>query len=160
METVNIAVYARVNSPEQVGGKMNREKKKALNEESIRMMHRIFDAEMIGYAYLYPNDGGARQESVLATTPENLANYVGSHFLDAEKMVITDMCDRLILDTYGGFINQCPDQNLCREINQHLVPIQMGDKEAGEILIVSRDAAEAYFAMEDEAVCMAECRMM
>ena len=69
---------------------MNREKKKALNEESIRMMHRIFDAEMIGYAYLYPNDGGARQESVLATTPENLANYVGSHFLDAEKMVITD----------------------------------------------------------------------
>lgn len=75
-------------------------------------------------------------------------------------MVITDMCDRLILDTYGGFINQCPNQNLCREINQHLVPIQMGDKEAGEILIVSRDAAEAYFAMEDEAVGMAECRMM
>lgn len=32
METVNIAVYARVNSPEQAGGKMNREKKKALNE--------------------------------------------------------------------------------------------------------------------------------
>lgn len=115
---------------------------------------------MIGYAYLYPNDGGARQESVLATTPENLANYVGSHFLDAEKMVITDMCDRLILDTYGGFINQCPDQNLCMQINRYLAPIQMGDKEAGEILIVSRDAAEAYFAMEDEAVCMAECRMM
>ncbi len=160
METVNAAMYARVNNPEQLGEEMNREKKKALNEESIKMMHQIFDAERIGYVCLYPNDGGTRQESVLATTPENLANYVGSHFLDAEKMVVTDMCDRLILDTYGGFINQCPDQNLCREINQHLVPIQMGDKEAGEILIVSRDAAEAYFAMEDEAVDMAECRMM
>jgi len=44
--------------------------------------------------------------------------------------------------------------------NRYLAPIQMGDKEAGEILIVSRDAAEAYFAMEDEAVGMAECRMM
>ncbi len=117
---------------------MNREKKEALNKESVKMMHRIFDVERIRYAYLYPNDGGERQESVLATTPENLANYVGSHFFDAEKMVVTDMCDRLLLDTYGGFINQCPDQNLCREINQHLVPIQMGDKEAGEILIVSR----------------------
>lgn len=38
----------------------------------------------------------------------------------------TDMVDRLILDTYGGFINTCPDQKLCAEIIPYLAPIQMG----------------------------------
>ena len=74
--------------------------------------------------------------------------------------MVTDMCDRLILDTYGGFINQCPDQNLCREINSHFVPVQMGEKSAGEVLSVDRKAAEEYFALEDEAVTMAGYGMM
>ena len=44
------------------------------------MLERIFDTETIGYVYLYSAGGGMRQESVIATTPENLANYIGSHF--------------------------------------------------------------------------------
>lgn len=124
------------------------------------MLERIFDTETIGYVYLYSAGGGMRQESVIATTPENLANYIGSHFFDAEKIVVTDMCGRLILDTYGGFINQCPDQNLCREINSHFVPVQMGEKSAKEVLSVDRKAAEEYFALEDEAVTMAGYGMM
>ena len=131
-----------------------------MKKEEEEMLERIFDTETIGYACLYPAGGGMRQESVVATTPENLANYIGSHFHDAEKIVITDMCDRLILNTYGGFINQCPDQNLCREINSCLVPVQMGEKSAGEVLSVDRKAAEEYFALEDEAVTMAGYSMM
>ena len=45
------------------------------------------------------------------------------------------------------------------EINSHLAPIQMGEKEAGEILQLDRDQADAYFAAEDRAAAMAEYGM-
>ena len=124
------------------------------------MMEKIQDSGRVGYAYFYPSDGGNRQKFYISTTPENLANFLGSHYLDAEKMVITDIVDRLILDTVGGYINNCPDQELCREIIPYLAPIQRGEKNAGEILMVTRDEADAYFMAEDEAVTMAEYGMM
>ncbi len=127
---------------------------------SNKMMERIMDTERVGYAYLYPRGKEGLQEFYISTTPENIANFLGSHYYDAEKMILTDICDRLILDTCGGFINNCPDQDLCRQIIPYLAPIQMGEKEAGEILMVSRAEADAYFAAEDEAVTMAEYGMM
>ena len=42
--------------------------------------------EHAGYAYIYPLDGGARQEYVLEMTPENIANFIGAHQYDAEKV--------------------------------------------------------------------------
>jgi len=68
--------------------------------------------------------------------------------------------DRLILDTCGYFINSCPNQEFCKEINPFLIPIQMGEKDAGEVLSVSRDVSEQYFREEDEAATMAEIGMM
>ena len=130
-----------------------------MDRKTIEMMGKIMDTERMGYAYVYPSDGKARKEYLIATTPENMANFVGSHFLDAQKMVITDFVDRLILDTCGGFIDTCPDQKPCMEINSHLAPIQMGEKEAGEILQLDRDQADAYFAAEDRAAAMAEYGM-
>ena len=130
-----------------------------MDRKTIEMMGKIMDTERMGYAYVYPSDGKARKEYLIATTPENMANFVGSHFLDAQKMVITDFVDRLILDTCGGFIDTCPDQKLCMEINSHLAPIQMGEKEAVEILQLDRDQADAYFAAEDRAAAMAEYGM-
>jgi len=129
-------------------------------EKEKSMVEKILDTERAGYAYFYPSDGGNRQEFFISTTPENMANFLGSHFYDAEKMVITDMVNRLILDTYGGFINTCPDQKLCAEIIPYLAPIQMGEKEAGEILMVTREESDMYFAAEDQAVTMAECQIM
>ena len=130
-----------------------------MDRKTIEMMGKIMDTERMGYAYVYPSDGKARKEYLIATTPENMANFVGSPFLDVQKMVITDFVDRLILDTCGGFIDTCPDQKLCMEINSHLAPIQMGEKEAGEILQLDRDQADAYFAAEDRAAAMAEYGM-
>ena len=129
-------------------------------EKEKSMVEKILDTERAGYAYFYPSDGGNRQEFFISTTPENMANFLGSHLYDAEKMIITDMVDHLILDTYGGFINTCPDQKLCAEIIPYLAPIQMGEKEAGEILMVTREESDMYFAAEDQAVTMAECQMM
>lgn len=129
-------------------------------EKEKSMVEKILDTERAGYAYFYPSDGGNRQEFFISTTPENMANFLGSHLYDAEKMIITDMVDRLILDICGGFINTCPDQKLCAEIIPYLAPIQMGEKETGEILMVTREESDMYFAAEDQAVTMAECQMM
>lgn len=76
-----------------------------------------------------------------------------------EKIVVTDMYDRLIPDTFGCFINTCPDQKLCQDIIRHLAPIQMEKKEAGKVLEIDRNTAEEYFAAEDQAVTMAELGM-
>ena len=116
-----------------------------MKKEDTEMMLRIFETERAGYAYLYPSDGGERKEDYISTTAENIANY---------------MCDRLILDTCGYFINSCPNQEFCKEIHPFLIPIQMGEKDAGEVLSVSRDVSEQYFREEDEAATMAEIGMM
>ena len=131
-----------------------------MTENKKGTIEKILNSQKVGYAYFYPSEEGERQEFFISTTPENLANFLVSHIYDAEKMIITDMCDRLILDTYGCFINNCPDQNLCREIIPYLTPIQMGDKAAGEILMVTREESDLYFAAEDEMVTMTENLMM
>lgn len=130
-----------------------------MDQKAIDMMEKIMDTERMGYAYVYPSDGSAREEYLIATTPENMANFIGSRFPDVQKMVITDFLDRLILDTCGGFIDTCPNRKLCMEINSHLVPIQIGEKEAGEVLQLDRQQADAYFAAEDRAAAMAEYGM-
>lgn len=99
--------------------------------------------EHAGYAYIYPLDGGARQEYVLEMTPENIANFIGAHQYDAEKIILTDMLDNLILDTAGGFIMNCPDQILCGRVLPLLAPIQMGRR---ALLFFVCAAAGAPFA--------------
>lgn len=113
----------------------------------------------IGYAYLYPNDGGERKEIVFEMTAENMAQFIGAHFYDAEKIILTDMCDRLILETFGGFIDRCPNPELCRQILPLLVPIQMGETEAKDFPHISRELFDEYGQWEDEMVTAAELGM-
>ncbi len=128
--------------------------------EIEQMMAKIMDTENMGYAYFYPSDGSSRKEYLIATTPENMANFIGSHFFDADKMIITDMMDRLIVNTIGGFLDRCPDQGLCMKLQNYLIPIQQGEKEAGEILMVTRNEAEDFFMEEDCRITAAECVML
>ncbi len=122
-------------------------------------VEKILDEGNVGYAYLYPNDGSERQEFVFSMMPENIANFLGSHFLDAGKMILTDQADRLILDTCGGFINCCPDKRLRAEVVNLLAPIQMSGGDAEEFPMITRDEYDAYGRWEDEQVTMAEMSM-
>ena len=89
------------------------------------------------------------------------AGYLtGSHLYDTQKIVLTDMMDRLILNTAGGFIENCPNQELCRQVVAILAPIQMGDSEAEEIPFVTRKQFDRYCQMEEEAVMQAEISML
>ena len=117
-----------------------------MRAEEKNMVERIMDTETMGYAYEYPYGGGARKEYMLALTPENLANFIGARGYDAKKIVITDVLDRLIVNTCMGMLDVCPDQKLCGRIIEYLA--------------VERNVADEYFAMEDEEVTMAECQML
>lgn len=131
-----------------------------MKQEDIKKVEQAIDGFYVGYAYFYPNDGGARQEYVFDMTPENIANFLGSHQFDAEKIVLTDMLDRRILDTTGGFINNCLNQELCKNIISLLAPIQIGEKETTEFPMVTRELYEQYTDMEEQAVMEAEIRML
>lgn len=131
-----------------------------MDEKTRGMMEKILESDRIGYAYFYPLAGGDRQEFFISTTAENIANFLGGHMFDAEKVIITDVLDRLILDTCGGFLNNCPNQDLCREITSFLAPIQQGKLPVDGVLAVTREQSDAYFAEEDEMVTMAEYGML
>lgn len=131
-----------------------------ISKEEVDAVEQVMDGYRVGYAYLYPVEGIDRQEYVFDMTPENIASFIGSHPHDAQKMVLTDMLDRLILDTAGGFINTCPNQELCKQILPILAPIQMGETEPEEFPIVTREVYDRYCQMEDELVTQAEMSMM
>lgn len=131
-----------------------------MTEKEKEAVKQVMEGLHVGYAYLYPVEGIERQEYIFDMTPENIANFIGSHLYDAQKIVLTDMMDRLILDTAGGFIENCPNQELCRQVVASLAPLQMGDSEPEEFPIVAREQYDRYCQMEEEAVMRAEIAML
>ena len=123
------------------------------------MVQDILDTENVGYAYVYSMDGRGREEYMLALSSENLANFIGTYGLEAEKITVTDTFDRLVVNTQMCFLDTCPDQQFCRKLIASLAPIQMGECEAGNPLAVSRETANEYFFEEEQAVTTAELAM-
>lgn len=71
------------------------------------------------------------------------------------------MCDRLICESvFGGFLMNCPDQDLCREIIIHLAPIQIGEAEPNDFPVATREEVEVFWDDEEEAVMRAEFRLL
>lgn len=71
-----------------------------MKKEDMKQVEKVLDTEQVGYAFLYPSGSGARKEYMISTTPENLANFLGSHFMDAEKMIVT----RYVRQTDSGYL--------------------------------------------------------
>jgi len=76
--------------------------------------------DIMGYAYVYNSGSGKREEYRIALTAENFANRIGGK---ARQITVTDVLDRLVADSRMGMLDSCPDQRLCRKINQFLAPI-------------------------------------
>lgn len=53
---------------------------------------------------------------MLSLSAENLANFIGTYGLESEKIIVTDVLDRLVVNTQMWFLDTCPDQQLCREL--------------------------------------------
>ncbi len=111
---------------------------------------------VVGYVY---GLDGERQEYYIVKSPSNIASFIILKKKHADKIVLTDMLDRLILNTFGEFINRCPDQKLLREITKELVPMQMGDKKPDDIVIVSMEEAQAFWNHQEQKKAWVYCRI-
>lgn len=61
----------------------------------------------------------------IESTPEAITAYICSHGLDGD-ITITDHMDRFVLDTFGLYINRCPDQDLLKgALLPVLIPAQI-----------------------------------
>ena len=64
-------------------------------------------------------------------------------------MILTDLFDRLILDTIYGFIDHCPDRNHLQQILPHLIPIQQSEESPKSFPMAAYDTFEAYGLLVD-----------
>ncbi|WP_298196935.1 recombinase family protein [Desulfosporosinus sp.] len=108
--------------------------------------------------YVYGLDGEC-QEFYFEKSPSGIASFIILKKEHADKMILTDMLDRLVLDTFGEFINRCPDQKLLQEITKELVPMQLGDKEPLSIPIVSIDEALEFLSHGSQKRAWIYCRI-
>lgn len=127
-----------------------------MTAEDRKMISDIFDSESMGYAYVHPLNGGSRRGYMISLSPENIANFIGKYGGNAEKIIITDVADRMVVNTNNVFLDTCLNQKLCKEIIGYLAPIQRGETEARVTLAVDREVADEYFAEEERLITMAE----
>lgn len=125
-------------------------------------LYELMEDGNLGYACVYKKgDQGLHTDYMFKMTAENIANFIGENAYSADKIIMTDICDSLICESiYGGFIMNCPNQNLCREIIPYLAPIQMGEAEPKEFPVATRAEMQALWDAEEATVMQAEFRML
>ena len=125
-------------------------------------LYELMEDGNLGYACVFKReDQGMHTDYMFKMTAENIANFIGKNAFTADKIIMTDMCDRLICESvFGGFLMNCPDQDLCREIIPHLAPIQLGEAVPKEFPVAAREDMEQLWAEEEESVMLAEFRML
>lgn len=111
---------------------------------------------IIGYVYCLD---GERQGYYFEKSPSGIASFIMLKKEHADRMILTDTLDRLVLDTFGEFINRCPDQRLLQEITKELVPMQLGEREPINITIVSVDEALEFLSHGSQKRAWIYCRI-
>lgn len=120
-----------------------------LSVGDIRTVESILKAGNLGYARLYPESKSAPEVYIFSMGPENIASFLGSLQFDCFKIILTDLFDRLILDTIYGFIDHCPNRNLLQQILSHLIPIQQSEESPKPFPMVAYDTFVAYGLLVD-----------
>lgn len=108
----------------------------------------LLGKENLVRGYVYPYEG-YRREYWFENLPSNIANFIMQHE-DAREIILTDVLDRKILNTFGNFIDRCPDQELLPQILEHLIPMQMGEKEPQEFPVATGVEMEAWYEVQNE----------
>lgn len=125
-------------------------------------LNKIMDQGNLGYACVFKiGENGMNTDYMFNITSENIANLIEKYANEAEKIIITDICDQFICESiYGGILSNCPDQELCRDIVKHLLPYQMGEKDPCDLLIATKEEMEELWNEEELEVLRAEIRML
>ena len=84
----------------------------------------------LGYACVFKKgDQVMHTDYMFKMTAENIANLIGKNAYSADRIIMMDMCDRLICESvYDGFLMNCPVQTLCRDIIPHYLLLNLKKK--------------------------------
>ncbi len=73
---------------------MNREWREKM---TIEELYELQEDGNLGYACVYKKgDNGMHTDYMFPMTAENIANFIGKNAYTADKIIMTDICDRLI----------------------------------------------------------------
>ena len=87
-------------------------------------LNRFMAADDTIRGYIYQN--GTREERWFKGSPENIASFLMRN-QTADQITLTDKLDLLILNSFGCFIDTCPDREFMGKVMEHLIPMQMGE---------------------------------
>lgn len=74
------------------------------------------------YGYVYHDKG--RSDYCFEEKAEYMASFIMMHS-GANRIIITDSMDCLILNTIGIYIDRCPDKDLLKAVLKTLIPMQL-----------------------------------
>jgi len=138
------------------------ELRKGESKMTKEQMGKLMDEEDLGYACVYfKEDNGMHTDFVFPMTAKNIANFIGKYAFEANKIIMTDLCDSFICESvYGGFLMNCPEQELCREIIPYLSAIQQGEEEPEEFPVATSEEMDAFYEDEEEMDMREEVQQM
>ena len=117
---------------------------KFANAKALQEFGQKTDAQL-GFGCVYLNqDKGYHTDYQFYFTPENIANFLGKFMGDADHIVLTDVMDNLVCDFEETFIMRFPNEKLLKEVLQHLIPIQQGEKQVGNIVMATKFEINDY----------------
>ena len=131
-----------------------------MTQDDIEMIEKIMDSENMGYAYLYPADGGEMKSYLVSTRPRSIAAFINCYKQKNMRIVITDMAERPMIEVRGAKIEKCADSKLKNVLADILSSGRHCEKQREEALAVPKDAADQYFFEEDQAVAVMEAGML
>lgn len=99
-------------------------------------------------AYVLVENGRYSDSHWFEGTPENIANFIMRY--PENDLIITDWMDQMVCTTSMSFLDRVPDQKLCEQIKEHLIPMQMGEVEPGEVLSFTDEESELLVGQDEE----------
>lgn len=125
-------------------------------------LYRIMDQGNLGYACIFKTgENGMHKDYMFNITSENIACLNATYANEADRIIVTDICDQFVCESvYGGILSNCQDQELCRDILKHLLPYQMGDQDPDDLMIATKEEMEELWHEEEVEVMRAELRML
>lgn len=109
--------------------------------DTNKQMQSLLDSPYATLGYVYRHQ--SREVYWFEGTSKNIAAFL-MKFSDADRMILTDPMDMLVLNTIGAFIDTCPNQNQLSQILEHLVPMQMGDSKPKDFFCPTADEVNAF----------------
>ena len=129
-----------------------------MKSEDEQMIQQIMDTDTMGYASVYDSGSGKREEYMVALTAENLASLIGGKGGEARQITVTDVLDCPGGRQQKGDAGQPPgSETVGRSTSSR--HRSRGRKRGRGDPGREQEAADEYFAAEEEAATLAECRM-